>query len=86
MGAAGWGGTQVVSLAGAETDLGFAKSFYGQRPPAKFRMQVAAVNSQGEGPASEWIEFEIGCDVYGDGIGPEYMVRTLCEHDPLADI
>ncbi len=84
MGPDGWGGTQVGRVEGAETGLSLIDSFGGQKPPARFRIQVAALNSQGEGPASQWLEFEIGCDVYGDGIGPEYMVRTLCEHDPLS--
>lgn len=60
--------------------------FWGARPPASWRIRVSAVNAQGEGPPSEWLDFSIGCEVYGEGIGPQNMMRTLCEHDPLSAV
>jgi len=80
-----WASLGWMDVASPEQGLPL-EPWYGAKPPNRFRIRISAVNAQGEGPPSEWLEYQIGCDVYGDGIGPEYMIRTLCEHDPLSDV
>jgi hypothetical protein len=67
-----------------ETEVRILNSFVGTKPPHTIELRVAARNAQGVGAFSAPVTVTLGCDVYGPGIGPSNMVRTLCEHDPLS--